>query len=96
MEQTSNKTSHHTKLTLEEKSFPPLLPGFELATFRSRARRSNQQTIPAPAKYTQSTKAKHGSAFMACEKVVNTAEMTRHRETAEVDGLWGWGGSGEN
>ena len=27
---------------------PPLLPGFELATFRSRVRRSYQQAIPAP------------------------------------------------
>ena len=31
MEQTPNK-SQHTKLTLEEKILPPLLPGFELAT----------------------------------------------------------------
>ena len=38
----------HTKLTLEKKSLPPFLPGFELATFRSGARRSNQQAIPAP------------------------------------------------
>ena len=36
-----------TKLTLEKKILPPLLPGFELATFRSRARRPNQQAIPA-------------------------------------------------
>ena len=34
-------------LTLEKKILPPLLPGFELATFRSRVRRSNQQAIPA-------------------------------------------------
>ena len=27
---------------------PPLLPGFELATFRSQVRRSYQQAIPAP------------------------------------------------
>ena len=36
-------------LTLVKKILPPLLPGFELATFRSRDRRSNQQAIPAPA-----------------------------------------------
>ena len=45
MELTSNK-SQHTKFTLEKKILPPLLPGFELATFRSRVRRSNQQAIP--------------------------------------------------
>ena len=32
MERTPNK-SQHTKLTLEKKILPPLLPGFELATF---------------------------------------------------------------
>ena len=46
MDRTPNK-SQHTKLTLEKKILPPLLPGLELATFRSRARRSNQQVIPA-------------------------------------------------
>ena len=40
--------SQHTKLTLEKKILPPLLPGFELETFRSRVRRFNQQAIPAP------------------------------------------------
>ena len=30
----------------EENFLPPLLPGFELATFRSRVRRSNQRAIP--------------------------------------------------
>ena len=35
--------SQHTKLTLEKKNLPPLLPGFELATFRSRVRRSANQ-----------------------------------------------------
>ena len=39
--------SQHTKLTLEKKTLPPLLPGFELASFRSRVRRSNQETISA-------------------------------------------------
>ena len=34
VEQTLNK-SQHTKLTVEKKILPPLLPGFELATFRS-------------------------------------------------------------
>ena len=37
--------SLHTKLTLEKKILPPLLPGFELATFRSQIRHSNQQAI---------------------------------------------------
>ena len=47
VERTPNK-SQHTKLTLEKKILSPLLPGFELATFRSRVRCSNQQAIPAP------------------------------------------------
>ena len=46
VEQTPNK-SQHTKLTLEKKILPPLLLGFELATIRSRVRRSYQQAIPA-------------------------------------------------
>ena len=44
VERTPSK-SQHTKLTLEKKSFPPLLPGFELATFRSRVQRSHQQAM---------------------------------------------------
>ena len=47
MEQTPTE-SQHTKLTLEKKILPQLLPGFELTTFRSRVRRSDQQAIPAP------------------------------------------------
>ena len=39
VEGTPNK-SQHTKLTLEKKILPPLLPGFKLATFRPRVRRS--------------------------------------------------------
>ena len=47
VERTPNK-SQHTKLTLEKKKILPLLlPGFELATSRSRVRRSYQQAIPA-------------------------------------------------
>ena len=38
--------SQHAKLTLEKKILLPLLPGFELATFRSRFRRSYQQKLP--------------------------------------------------
>ena len=33
----------HTKLTLKKKMLPPLLPGFELTTFRSRVRRSTNK-----------------------------------------------------
>ena len=39
IERTPNK-SQHTKLTLRKKILPLLLPGFELAAFRSRVRRS--------------------------------------------------------
>ena len=41
----------HTKFTQEKKILPPLLPGFELITFRSRVRCSNQQAIPVPVFY---------------------------------------------
>ena len=47
VEQTPNKRQH-TKLTLEKKILLLLLPGFELATFRSQVRHSNQQAISAP------------------------------------------------
>ena len=47
MEQTQNERLH-TKFTLAKEILPPLLPGFELSTFRSRVQRSNQQAIPAP------------------------------------------------
>ena len=57
VERTQNK-SQHAKLTLEKNILPLLLPGFELATFRSQVRRSNQQAIPAPSKTTQITTAK--------------------------------------
>ena len=40
--------SQHRKLTLEKRILPPLLQGFEHATFRSRVRRSNHWAIPAP------------------------------------------------
>ena len=40
--------SQHTKLTLEKKILPPLLPGFKLTTFQSQVRCSNQQAILAP------------------------------------------------
>ena len=52
MEWTPNK-SQHTKLTLEKKILSPLLPGFELATFRSRVRRPYQQAIPTKAQLVQ-------------------------------------------
>ena len=47
VEQTPNK-SQYTKLTLEKKTVPLLLLGFELATFRSWVWRSYQQAILAP------------------------------------------------
>ena len=40
--------SQHKKSTLEKKILPPLLRGFEPATFQSRVRRSNHWAIPAP------------------------------------------------
>ena len=44
VERTPNK-SHHTKLALEKKLLPPLLPGFKLPIFWSWGRHSYQQTI---------------------------------------------------
>ena len=41
-------TSQHRKSTLEKKILPPLLQGFEPATFQSRVRRSNHWAIPVP------------------------------------------------
>ena len=49
VERTPNK-SQHTKLTLEKKTLRPLLPGFELATFRSRVRRSTNKLSRLPRK----------------------------------------------
>ena len=46
MEQTLNE-SQHAKLTLEKKILPLLLLGFELATFSSKVRHSNQLAILA-------------------------------------------------
>ena len=40
--------SQHKKSTPEKKILPPLLQGFELATFQSQVRRSNHWAIPAP------------------------------------------------
>ena len=40
--------SQHTKLTLEKKILSPFLPGFELATFRSRARCFNNRVSRLP------------------------------------------------
>ena len=45
VERTPNK-SQHTKLILEKKILPPLLPGFELTTFQSQVWSSYQQAIP--------------------------------------------------
>ena len=41
-------TSQHRKLTLEKKIIPPLLPGLEPATFRSRVQRSTMELSPLP------------------------------------------------
>ena len=47
MERTQNK-SQDRRVNSGEEILPPLLPGFELATFRSRVQRFYQQAIPAP------------------------------------------------
>ena len=45
---TDTEISQHRKSTLEKKILPPLLQGFEPATFPSRVRRSNHWAIPTP------------------------------------------------
>ena len=51
--------SQHRKLTLENKILPPLLRGFEPATFRSRVRRSNHWTILQDSRHYGIPKASH-------------------------------------
>ena len=50
VERTRNK-SQHPKLILERKILPPLLPGFELATFRSRVERCTNKLSRLPVAY---------------------------------------------
>ena len=45
----SRNKSQHRKLTLNKKIIPPLLPGFEPTTFRSRVRPSTTEVSPLPA-----------------------------------------------
>ena len=63
MEWTPNK-SQHTKLTLEKKILLPLLPGFELTTFR--VRRSYQQAIHTNIETQQS------STLFRCKIIIKT------------------------
>ena len=65
--------SQHTKLTPEKKILPPFLPGFELATFRSRVRRSNQQAIPAPSRSTYTQTYRH-----KCRLRCNSTRTSAH------------------
>ena len=46
-EKMDTKISQHRELTLEKKILPPLLQGFEPATFQSRVRRTNHWVMPA-------------------------------------------------
>ena len=63
VERIPNK-GQHGKLTRKKKILPPLLPGFELETFRSRVRRSYQQAIPA-LECRQVTKCLHAHTIFA-------------------------------
>ena len=51
--------SQHRKLTLDKTILPPLLPGLEPGTFRSRVRRSNHWAILAPRLYVIRLYVKH-------------------------------------
>ena len=70
MERTPNK-SQHTNLTLEKKIIPLLLPGFELATFRSRVRRSDNKLFRIQHVTTHVVKKQKQKCF----KHMKTAEM---------------------
>ena len=48
----SKNKIQHRKLAMENKILPPPLPGFELATFRSRVRHSANELSRLPALYT--------------------------------------------
>ena len=65
--------SRHTKLTLVKKFLPPPLPGFELATLRSRVRFSYQQAIPAPL-------TRHDSFFKTILQVTLEGGQSRGRQ----------------
>ena len=73
-------------LFLEKKILPPLLPGFELATFRSRVRRSNQQApgyIKAKHPGVQSTNC---GVWLTCTTVLtNTASPRDERAVVDHD-----------
>ena len=71
VERTPNNRQH-TKLTLEKKI---LLPGFELATFRSRVRCSNQQAIPGPMRFVHNDLS-HIDKQVNCANVVMVREHT--------------------
>ena len=58
--------SQHRKSTLEKKILPPLLQGFEPATFQSRVRCSNHWAIPAPRDLSEPYTGYVGAPALAC------------------------------
>ena len=58
--------SQHRMLTMEKKVLPPLLPGLEPETFRSRVRRSNAELSPLPRLVTQHRWYVSGSWRLLC------------------------------
>ena len=77
VERTPNE-SQHAELILEKKILPPLLPGFEHATFRSRVRRSNQQAIPAYHTLLQTSRL-HSIRKMSSLRLISWQEMHQLR-----------------
>ena len=84
VEWTPNK-SQHTKLTLEKKILPPLLPGFELATFRSRVRRSYQQASLASHTHSSIIHEPKLRKEKSATVVINSSSFVAHYHTKHVD-----------
>ena len=74
MERTPNK-SQYTKLTLDKKILPPLLPEFELATIRSRVRRSYQQAMPASTSYSETKRQNEMFALQMKANAVSVSNL---------------------
>ena len=88
VKRTPNK-SQHTKLTLDKKILPPLLSGFELPTFRSRVRRSDQQAIPQYVSECDCTREVYGHRKRVCtESWLWEKNSLPHRGIETVSAVW--------
>ena len=72
--------SQHTKLTLEKKILPPLLLGFELATFRSRVRCSTNR-LSRPINHT------HTKRFQSKDHKLYSLSLSLYPSLAALIGI---------